>query len=83
MADPQAAQITLTPRQQFILEQILRRPTSPQGLVKGVRLILGATQGTNNTQLCVSTPATPNGNSTLSNDAFVEWRMRYLVVQSY
>lgn len=54
MAYPQAAQITLTPRQQFILEQILRRPRSPQGLVKRVRLILAATQGTNNTQLSVA-----------------------------
>ena len=38
MAYPQASQITLTPRQQLILEQIVRRPTSCQGLVKRVRL---------------------------------------------
>jgi putative transposase len=51
MAYPQASRITLTPRQQLILEQIVRRPTSSQGLVKRVRLILAAAKGTNNTQL--------------------------------
>jgi hypothetical protein len=51
MAYPQASRITLTPRQQLILEQIVRRPTSFQGLVKRVRLILAAAKGTNNTQL--------------------------------
>lgn len=51
MAYPQASRITLTPRQQLILEQIVRRPTSSQGLVKRVRLIQAAAKGTNNTQL--------------------------------
>jgi putative transposase len=51
MAYPQASRITLTPRQQLILEQIVRRPTSSQGLVKRIRLILAAAKGTNNTQL--------------------------------
>jgi putative transposase len=51
MAYPQASRITLTPRQQLILEQIVRRPTRSQGLVKRVRLILAAAKGTNNTQL--------------------------------
>jgi putative transposase len=51
MAYPQASHISLTPRQQLILEQIVRRPTSSQGLVKRVRLILAAAEGINNTQL--------------------------------
>jgi len=53
MAYPQASRITLTPRQQFILEQIVRRPTSSQGLVKRVRLILAAAEakGVNDKQL--------------------------------
>jgi transposase len=54
MADLQASHITLTPRQQLILEQIVRRPTSCQGLVKRVRLILAAAKGTNNTQISIS-----------------------------
>lgn len=54
MAHPQASQIRLTPKQQFILEQIIRRPTSSQGLVKRVKLILAAAKDTNNTQLCVA-----------------------------
>jgi putative transposase len=54
MAYPQASHISLTPKQQFILEQIIRRPTSSQGLVKRVKLILGAAKGTNNTQLSVA-----------------------------
>src|ERR671933_1117502 len=54
MAYPKASRITLTPRQQLILEQIVRRPTSSQGLVKRVRLILAAAKGTNNTQLSAS-----------------------------
>lgn len=54
MAYPKASHISLTPKQQFILEQIVRRPTSCQGLVKRVKLILAAAKGTNNTQLCVA-----------------------------
>lgn len=54
MAYPQASPITLTPRQQVILEQIVRRPTSYQGLVKRVKLILAAAKGINNTQLSVA-----------------------------
>jgi putative transposase len=54
MAYPQASPITLTPRQQLILEQIVRRPTSCQGLVKRVKLILAAAKGINNTQLSVA-----------------------------
>jgi putative transposase len=53
MAYPQASPITLTPRQQLILEQIVRRPTSCQGLVKRAKLILAAAKGINNTQLSV------------------------------
>ncbi len=54
MAYPQASPITLSSRQQLILEQIVRRPTSQQGLVKRVRLLLAAAKGTNNTQLSVT-----------------------------
>jgi len=53
MAYPQASPITLTLRQQLILEQIVRRPTSCQGLVKRAKLILAAAKGINNTQLSV------------------------------
>jgi hypothetical protein len=54
MAYPQASPITLTPKQQLILEQIVRRPTSSQGLVKRVKLLLAAAKGINNTQLSVA-----------------------------
>lgn len=54
MAYPQASPIRLTPKQQLILEQIVRRPTSSQGLVKRVKLLLAAAKGINNTQLSVA-----------------------------
>ena len=54
MAYPQASPITFTPRQQLILEQIVRRPTSCQGLVKRVKLILAAAKGINNTELSLA-----------------------------
>lgn len=69
MAYPQASHISLTPRQQLILEQIVRRPTSSQGLVKRVKLILAAAEGTNNTQL--------SGRLQLSRTTVRLWRERW------
>lgn len=51
MPYPQPTGITLSNRQQNLLEQIVRRPNSPQGLVKRVQLVLSAARGVNNTQI--------------------------------
>jgi hypothetical protein len=51
MAEPIASVITLTIKQQSLLEQIVRRPKSEQRLVNRARTILLAASGVNNTQI--------------------------------
>jgi putative transposase len=51
MPYPQPTGITLSKRQQNLLEQIVSRPNSPQGLVKRVQLVLSAARGINNTKI--------------------------------
>lgn len=51
MPEPIASVITLTSKQQSLLEQIVRRSKSEQGLVNRARSILLAARGVNNTQI--------------------------------
>ena len=50
MPGPQPPPIVLTERQRAILERVLRRQTSPQRLIRRVRLILEMARGANNGQ---------------------------------
>lgn len=51
MPSPHALPITLSDRQQIILQQITRRTTNPYRLVRRAQLILFAAQGVNNTEI--------------------------------
>jgi putative transposase len=51
MRGPKPTPIILTPRQQAVLEQITRRQTNPQHLVRRARIILTATTTVNNDQV--------------------------------
>src|SRR5664279_2956761 len=51
MPGPQPSPIVLTEHQSTVLERLLRRQTSPQRLIRRVRLILEMARGTNNGQV--------------------------------
>lgn len=51
MPSPQALPLTLSERQQSILQQIARRTTNPYRLVRRAQLIMFAAQGVNNTEI--------------------------------
>ena len=51
MPSPQALPLTLSGRQQSILQQIARRTTNPYRLVRRAQLILFAAQGVKNTEI--------------------------------
>ncbi|NEO10478.1 helix-turn-helix domain-containing protein [Moorena sp. SIO3I8] len=51
MPDPHPLKIKLSQQQRSLLEQLVRRHSSPQGLVERVRVILLAAEGMNNTQI--------------------------------
>ena len=51
MPNPKAQPITLSTRQQALLEQIASRSTNSYNLVTRAKLILGAARGVNNTAL--------------------------------
>ena len=51
MSGPAAQPITVTPPQQRVLEQIVRRHTSPQALVRRAQIILAAASGAHNEPL--------------------------------
>lgn len=51
MADARVKPIRLSQRQRAILERIIRRPSSPQGLVKRAKVILGFGEGKTNTAI--------------------------------
>jgi putative transposase len=51
MPDPQAAPISVSSLQRDLLEQIVRRTTSAQRLVKRAQIILEAFKGTSNTKI--------------------------------
>lgn len=53
MPTPHARAISLSSRQQEILEQLTRQTTNPYRLVRRAQLILGAAQGKKNTELSV------------------------------
>jgi len=51
MSGPQPLPITIPPAQRAVLERLVRRPTSPQGLVRRAQIILAAADGARNTQI--------------------------------
>lgn len=51
MRGPQPPAVRLSDRLRAVLEQIARRQTSPQRLVRRVRMVLGAAAGLNNDQI--------------------------------
>jgi len=51
MPGPKPTSTELTTRQRSILDRFTRRQTSPQRLVRRCRIVLGAADGANNTQL--------------------------------
>ncbi len=62
--------INLTEKQQMILEQIVRRQTSPQNLVRRAKIILEAASGANNSQI--------SRRLDLETDTVRVWRGRWL-----
>jgi len=69
MSGPHPTLITLTERQRAILEQLVRRSTSAQRLVTRARIILAASQGSNNQQI-----AHQQG---IERNCATKWRMRW------
>ncbi len=51
MRGPQPPTVSLSDRLRAVLEQLARRQTSPQRLVRRVRMVLGAAAGLNNEQI--------------------------------
>jgi putative transposase len=51
MRGPQPIPLVLSARQQATLEQLIRRHTSPQALVRRAQIILAAAHGANNSQI--------------------------------
>lgn len=71
MPDPKPLKITLTERQQRLLEQIVRRQSSPQGLVQRAQVILSSAKNINNSQIAQQLQMARNTVRT--------WRQRWLV----
>jgi putative transposase len=74
MAGPQPTEIQLSERQQCVLKQLLRRQTSPQRLVRRVKIILAIADGGNNEQV-----ARRLG---LHRECVRQWRNRWLEGQA-
>lgn len=70
MAGPQPTVIELSDRQQRILQQLLRRQTSAQRLVRRVNIILAAADGSNNEQIAKRLG--------LHRESVRQWRARWL-----
>lgn len=51
MPGPPAQRITVTTRQRRVLEQLVRRPTSPQQAARRARVVLAAVAGANNEEI--------------------------------
>ena len=74
MPGPKPPAIKLTPRQQTILEQIVRRQTNPQRLVRRAKTVLNAATGANNTQVARRLDLDP--------DTVGTWRSRWLAAEA-
>lgn len=70
MPDPRPKKIILSERQHTVLEQIVRRYSSPQGLVQRAQIILLANQNINNTQIAHQLQ--------LARNTVRMWRQRWL-----
>lgn len=70
MRGPKPTPLTLSPRQQAILEHLARRHTSPQALVRRAQIVLAATSGANNSQLASQLQ--------LHRETVRTWRTRWL-----
>ncbi|NEO17629.1 helix-turn-helix domain-containing protein, partial [Moorena sp. SIO3E8] len=71
MPDPHPLKIKLSQQQRSLLEQLVRRHSSPQGLVERVRVILLAAEGMNNTQIAQKLQ--------LARNTVRTWRKRWSV----
>jgi putative transposase len=69
MSGPSALAIELSQRQQAMLQQILRRHTSSQRLVRRVQIILKANRGENNEQI--------GRELQLNRNSVAKWRRRW------
>jgi len=70
MPDPRPPKITLSERQRNLLEQIVRRHSSPQGLVQRAQVILLSAKNINNTQIAQQLQ--------LARNTVRTWRQRWL-----
>src|SRR4028119_244504 len=70
MSDPRPLNIKLSQRQQTLLEQVVRRHSSPQGLMQRAGVILSAAKGMNNTQIAQKLQ--------LARNTVRRWRQRWL-----
>lgn len=69
MPGPHPIEITVTEQQRAILEQIIRRPTSAQRTVMRARIIMAASEGSNNQQI-----ANKQG---IERNCVAKWRKRW------
>ncbi len=70
MPDPRPLNIKLSQQQQTLLEQVVRRHSSPQGLVQRAGVILSAAKGMNNTQIAQELQ--------LARNTVRTWRQRWI-----
>lgn len=70
MPNPRALKIKLSERQRTLMEQIVRRHSSPQVLVQRAQVILGAAKNINNSQIAQQLE--------LARNTVRTWRQRWL-----
>lgn len=70
MPAPHPLKIKLSQQQRALLEQVVRRHSSPQGLVQRAEVILSAAKGMNNTQIAQQLQ--------LARNTVRTWRQRWL-----
>jgi Homeodomain-like domain len=73
MSGPRPAPLTVTARQRAILEQLVRRASSPQQQVRRARFVLAAATGANNTQAAAQ--------AGVSRETARLWRGRWLAAE--
>ncbi|MEQ8756907.1 MAG: helix-turn-helix domain-containing protein [Coleofasciculus sp. G1-WW12-02] len=69
MPDPRPLRIKLSQQQRTLLEQVVRRYSSPQGLVQRVMVVLLAAEGMNNSQIAQQLQ--------LARNTVRRWRQRW------
>jgi putative transposase len=73
MSGPRPVPLTVTAGQRALLEQLIRRASSPQQQVRRARLVLAAAAGENNTQAA--------GQAGVSRETARLWRVRWVAAQ--